>query len=849
MPSVADPIGRGARVAETGAMDEGGRAARRGLRDAWRLARSRERAAPRRASLAALAALVAALGGLSLGSIAMARRTADSFSAYLASTHPSTLLIEPVGGRGLTRPGEAQRLTRAVARYPGVTRVESAEGIQTQRVVDGRPVPGALDSEVLVEASVTGLFADMDRFTLTAGRRPNPVRAGEVLTTPLAARVLGLHVGSTLDVLAGPKNVPVGLRVVGEGVPSRSIVQDEVARYPTYVLGTPALARLVGSSGIIYIGARVAAGDAGVGAVEHRWDTTERFFTDFQLTSQTVSEADQSLRPLALALGAFGAIAGAAGLLLAMQSLSRRASARRRDREVLRALGASTLDLVVDGLPGALGALVVGAVGAGALAVALSPLGPLGPVRPYLAHRGLSVDPLVLGVGVPALAVVLVAAAVALSARHAPPRADRGAAARARRPVVSAALSRSGVPVSAATGARFALEGGRGRDAPGRWAMAGSVVALAVLGATLTFGESLNSLAAHPALYGWNWDYGVESSFGYGPVPAQSVGHAPGVTTSGASYVTMLIDGVEVPTLLTYPRSAVAPPVVAGHALDGRGQIVLGEATLAQLHARLGSVVDVVYAPGFPKPPLRLKVVGEATMPAIGISEGLHTSMGVGAIVPANADKVTEQLGPHGYGGNCNGPNIVFVRAGPGHAAAALAAARGIARRANAVLSVEPNGSVCSGNVASVVGVLRPAQIVNYRTMGTTPLLLAGGLALGALAALAAALVSSVARRRRELAILKSLGVTQRQLTAAVAWQAGITAVVGVVVGLPLGVALGRWLWGLFAREIGAVPSPSVSLASLALVAAGAVAVALVTALAPGRRAAATPAADALHRE
>ena len=831
-------------------MDKGGRGAdRRGVSDAWRLARSRERAAPRTASLAALAALVAALGGLSLGSLAMARRTADSFTSYLASTHPSTLLIEPAGGRGLARPGEAARLARAVSRFPGVTRVESAEGVQTQRVVDGHPVASALGSEVIVEASVTGLFSDMDRFTLTAGRRPDPARADEVLATPLAARALGLHVGSTLDVLAGSRHALIGLKVVGEGVPSRSIVQDAVARYPTYVLGTPALARIAGSTSLIYVGARLATGDAGVSAVEHRWDTTERFFTDFQVTSQTVSEADQSLRPLALALGAFGAIAGGAALLLAVQSLSRRATSRRRDREVLRALGASTLDLVVDGLPGLLVALLVGAVGAGVLAVALSPLGPLGPVRPYLAHRGLSVDPLVLGVGVPALAVVLVAAAIALSARHAPPRADRGAAARARRPVVSAALARSGVPVSAATGARFALEGGRGRDAPGRWAMAGSVVALAVLGATLTFGESLDALATHPALYGWNWDYGVESSFGYGPVPAQTVGHSPGVATSGADYVTMLIDGVEVPTLLTYPRSSVAPPVVAGHALDARDQIVLGSGTLAQLHARLGSVVDVVFAPGFPKPPLRLRVVGESTMPAIGISEGLHTSMGVGAIIPANADKVTEDLGPKGYGGNCDGPNIVFVRSTSGDARAALAAARGIARRANAVLSVEPSASVCSGNVASVVGVLRPAQIVNYRAMGTTPLLLAGGLALGALAALAAALVSSVARRRRELAILKSLGVTQRQLTAAVAWQAGITAAVGVVVGLPIGVALGRWLWDLFAREIGAVPSPSVSLASLGVVAAGAVVVALVTALAPGRRAAATPAAVALHRE
>src|SRR5204863_532656 len=81
-------------------------------------------------------------------------------------------------------------------------------------------------------------------------------------------------------------------------------------------------------------------------------------------------------------------------------------------------------------------------------------------------------------------------------------------------------------------------------------------------------------------------------------------------------------------------------------------------------------------------------------------------------------------------------------------------------------------------------------------------------------------LMASVRRRRRDLALLKTMGFTSRQLAATVAWQASVAAVIGSVVGIPLGIAGGRWLWALFAREIYVKPRPAVPV-SVALVAAG----------------------------
>ncbi len=82
-----------------------------------------------------------------------------------------------------------------------------------------------------------------------------------------------------------------------------------------------------------------------------------------------------------------------------------------------------------------------------------------------------------------------------------------------------------------------------------------------------------------------------------------------------------------------------------------------------------------------------------------------------------------------------------------------------------------------------------------------------------------------------------------------VAWQSTVTAVVGVIVGIPLGIVIGRQLWTLFARNINAVPDPTVPVLSVILVGLGALVFANVVAAIPGRIAAQTPTALVLRAE
>jgi ABC-type lipoprotein release transport system permease subunit len=54
-------------------------------------------------------------------------------------------------------------------------------------------------------------------------------------------------------------------------------------------------------------------------------------------------------------------------------------------------------------------------------------------------------------------------------------------------------------------------------------------------------------------------------------------------------------------------------------------------------------------------------------------------------------------------------------------------------------------------------------------------------------------LFTGVRRRRRDLAVLKTLGLTRSQLLKLVSWQASALATVALLAGLPLGALAGRW--------------------------------------------------------
>ena len=132
---------------------------------------------------------------------------------------------------------------------------------------------------------------------------------------------------------------------------------------------------------------------------------------------------------------------------------------------------------------------------------------------------------------------------------------------------------------------------------------------------------------------------------------------------------------------------------------------------------------------------------------------------------------------------------------------------------------------------------LLPSDVNNLRQVESIPRTLAIVLAALALVVLLHALVATTRGRRRDLAVLRTLGFRRRQLSATIAWQATTIAAMGVIAGGCLGLVAGRLVWSGLARRIGVVDAPTVPVGLLLLIAAVALVVGNLAAAVPGRRA------------
>jgi hypothetical protein len=805
----------------------------------------------------ALTFVLAIVGGVALASLAGARRTQSSFETgakliNAADTNAATAVLDP------TQPGSKgydPAVIAKIAHIPGVKAVANEVGLDVSPLENnGAPLsqfaqPGA------GYGSVDGAGLTMQKLIPLQGRLPDPNRADEFFSDPVDARQLNWHVGSvvTFGVYTnaqtglpdfGTPKVPPTKRVqetlVGIGVDPVSIIQDD-ADVPTTLEAeffTPAFTRPLLNCCANYTstyvkvdkGARLssvrAAGDA----------LLPKGYPAFGDPDALKARVARTIRPDTIALGVFGAIAALAALVIAALMVTRYVGASRDERAVLRGLGAAPALTSTDGLIGLFGAIALGALGAVIVAIAISPLGPIGPYRRVLP-RSIAADWTVLGFGFLALFVVLAGLAVIVSIRTAPHRM-----ARRRTSTMQGAVGRatSGLPTSTAMGVSFALDSGsRANSAPVRSAIVGAMLSVVVVVATLTFGASFHALITRPALYGWNWDSALVAGTGVGDIPQDAgtklVNNDHDIAVSSAVYfATVSINGQPVPAVSETPGAAVQPAVISGHGLQHADEIVLGEGTLAAVHKHIGDTVTV--APGV-GPATTLHIVGTAALPAIGVGGESHMEMGNGAVIPLTL--IPDAL-RNPFHDPLPGPNAMFLRWKPGtNVSAASHTLNSIAQQ----LSNNANFGV------QALAVQRPAEIVNYRTMGTTPLLLSGALALGAIIALLLTLLASVRRRRRDLALLKTLGFTRGQLASTVTWQSTVAVAIGLVVGIPLGVFLGRELWIQFANEIHVVPTPTVSALALLAVVVGGLGLAVVISLLPARVAARTPAAVLLRAD
>ena len=305
---------------------------------------------------------------------------------------------------------------------------------------------------------------------------------------------------------------------------------------------------------------------------------------------------------------------------------------------------------------------------------------------------------------------------------------------------------------------RYALERGYGRQrAPVRATLAGSVAAVTALAVSVVFSSSLSGLVSHPARYGWNWATLIQSQAGWGSWSPDSmtsiIAHQHGIIGwSEFGFGQLAIDHQEIPVLGLLQHGANAPPTTSGHPLAAADQIELGAVTMRALGLKVGDKVTV----GAARRPFT--VVGTVTLPSMGTVLTDHVSLGRGAMMEEDAMLAADHLEPYTQAvfAAANANDVAVSSPFYPSAVAIYARSGADARQAAAsILRHEPDGT--PGGMYTLPP--QPAaQIVNFQQMGGLPLTIALGVATAAVLALALTIVASVRQRRRELALLKSLG-------------------------------------------------------------------------------------------
>lgn len=126
-----------------------------------------------------------------------------------------------------------------------------------------------------------------------------------------------------------------------------------------------------------------------------------------------------------------------------------------------------------------------------------------------------------------------------------------------------------------------------------------------------------------------------------------------------------------------------------------------------------------------------------------------------------------------------------------------------------------------------------PASLYQFVRIRSLPGVLGLLVTVLALGTLAQTLMGVGQRRRREVAVLKTLGFTRRQIAGSALCQAAAFTALALVIGLPLGAALGRLAWGPITDRLGLPDGPVVPVGLLAALVPAALVVTLVSSILP----------------
>ena len=776
-----------------------------------------------------IALLIALVGGFVLAAIAAGRRTDTAFPQF-AATYSFDATVYATGP------------VPELAKLPDVS---SAVGVVSPS--NGNPTCHCAQP---INPSKFSVLAEPTHgkpiFKLLSGRLPDPsapdqalaslalqqddgVQVGTVIHVPLFSPAQAAAANSATGNGLKPRGPTVALHVVGIVASPFDFPSGQTPDMELYT--TPAFTRTViphAATGYEYA-VRLRRGAADLprfNAEANRLETAG--VEGVGNTNGEVASIEASIHPQGIGWFILAALAALVGLAVIGQALARQSNVESEDYRILAALGADRLQLVLLGMARNLVVALVGAVGAVALASALSPLAPVGEARLAEASTGISFDALVLLCGALAIVLVVLALGIWPAVRAAYPlqSSERGVVIRPSS--VVAGLAAMGAPPSTLVGVRNTLQRrASGAAIPVGTAFLGTVLAVVALCGTVVFGASLSHLTATPALYGDAYQLTFPVIPGL-PDPAlfrtlEQDKKIKAIARAVALQVSIDKSTVGVMAVEAL-RGALPFVTVKGHLPNGDGQIGLGAATMRQIDAHVGSLINVtVSTPSGAKRTEPFRVVSQVPLPIV---EG-YAGLGNGAVV------------------TIPGLETAACPAGPDQKACRQAV---VGTNLGAIVTKMVPGRRGEAAVTHYLDTyplyatlpVTPTSLINFGEAINFPLIFGAIVAIFGAATLAHLLAVSVSRRQRETGLLKVLGFTNRQVISAVSWQATTLTLVGIVIGVPLGVIAGKAIWNAFAAQLGVVSVAVVPVWAVCVLALSVIVVANLIAIGPAVAAART---------
>jgi putative ABC transport system permease protein len=358
---------------------------------------------------------------------------------------------------------------------------------------------------------------------------------------------------------------------------------------------------------------------------------------------------------------------------------------------------------------------------------------------------------------------------------------------------------------TAATGLRFAFTHGERDVGSVRTSVGGLLMTVIGVVGALTFASSLERLVSDRARFGYNYDI----NFGTGQTSVSDELRASLDGDPDVSALMLLAEGqarTENGFLrligMEPVRGDISPKVLAGRLPTSEDEIALGRLAARQLSVAVGDQLTLQGA----DETRQFRVIGLAVVPSIGSNDGVGQD---GIVTLAALQRLQTTIGAESA--------VINVRDG---------APPGTAERI-----ATDNGAADTGGEAP------PAVIMNLSRVRAIPYLLAALLSALAVLTVAHVLLTSMHNRRRDVAIVRSLGADSRWISSAVHWQATSFTFLPIVIGTPVGLILGAVVFRKFADSVGAVNGASVPFLLVSALVVGLVVLANFVAALPARRA------------